>query len=83
MHSCPGSCGIPAHGGVQHGDVALRNMVMLAVGTVGWVGVGLVVLKVFPNLNDSMFFSPEAFLRLRSDFKVGTWGGGELVFAFH
>ena len=56
---------------------------MLAVGTVGWVGVGLVVLKVFPNLNDSMFFSPEAFLRLRSDFKVGTWGGGELVFAFH
>ena len=35
-HRCSGSGGVTIPGGVQCGDVALRE-----VGTVGWVGVGL------------------------------------------
>jgi len=50
-HSCTGRCGVTIHGGVQCGDVALRD-VGSGHGGVGWVGLD--DLRDPSNLNDSM-----------------------------
>jgi len=50
-YSCTGRCGVTIHGGVQCGDVALRD-VGSGHGEVGWVGLD--DLRDPSNLNDSM-----------------------------